>query len=168
LPLAAQVRFNPRRAADAKWFAVTEFGVVLTLNRVEASAREQLFTWELGLMRNVNHGHSLGGTLFVSYSRDAEIYAGPKLRYRYWVNFALSLEAGAGPIRRLNYLESGTWLSSQAGLDYRDLAVLFLQIDFFEDTIASVGAKTGRLPGMLLSAIAAGVVAIRYLIGILD
>jgi hypothetical protein len=167
-PISAQFSFSPKPAPDATWFAVTEFGAVLTLNSVEASAREQLLNWELGLMGNINRHHSLGGTLFISYSKDAEIYAGPRLRYRYWINLSLSLEAAAGPIWRLNYLESGTWLSTQAGVNYRDLASLFLRFDFFEDAIASVGIKTGRLPGTILSALAAGVVGVRYLIGLMD
>ncbi|MBN2409357.1 MAG: hypothetical protein JXE07_06425 [Candidatus Aminicenantes bacterium] len=167
-PLGAQFSFTPRPAPEAKWFPVTEFGAVLTLNRVEASAREQLLNWELGLMGNLSRRHSLGGTLFISYSKHAEIYAGPKLRYRYWINPTVSIEAGAGPIWRLSYIESGTWLSGQIGLNYRDLACAFLQFDFFEETIASAGLKVGRRPGAILSALAAGVVGIRYLISLMD
>jgi len=167
-PLRAQFSFNPKPGPEARWFAVTEFGAVLNLNRVEASSREQLLNWELGLMGNLNPKHSLGGTLFISYSKDAEIYAGPKLRYRYWLNPTLSLEAGAGPIWRLNYIESGTWLSAQVGLNYRDLAHLFLQFDFFEDTIASVGLKIGRLPGAILGAVAGGIAGVRFLFSRLD
>jgi hypothetical protein len=167
-PLRAQFSFNTKPAPEARWFAVTEFGAVLTLNRVEASSREQLLNWELGLMGNLNPKHSLGGTLYISYSKDAEVYAGPRLRYRYWLNPALSLDAGAGPIWRLNYLESGTWLSAQVGLNYRDLAHLFLELDFFEDTIASVGLKIGRLPGAILGAVAGGIAGIRFLISRLD
>jgi hypothetical protein len=81
---------------------------------------------------------------------------------------ALSLEASAGPIWRLNYIESGTWLSTQVGLGYRDLAHLFIQFDFFEDTIASAGLKIGRLPGLILGAVAGGITGVRYLISRLD
>jgi hypothetical protein len=167
-PLAAQFSFSPKPAPQARWFLVTEFGAVLTLNRVESSAREQLLNWELGVMRNLNAKHSLGAALFISYSKDAEIYAGPKLRYRYWLNPALCLEAGAGPIWRLGYIESGTWLSSQVGLSYRDLAHVFVQLDFFEDTIASAGIKIGRLPGAIIGAVAGGIAGIRYWISRLD
>ena len=167
-PLKAQFSFNPKPAPEARWFAITEFGTVLTLNRVEASAREQLLNWELGLMGNLSPKHSLGGSLYISYSKDAEVYAGPKLRYRYWLNPALSLDAGAGPIWRLNYLESGTWLSAQVGLSYRDLAHLFLQLDFFEDTITSVGLKIGRLPGAILGVVAGGIAGVRFIISRLD
>jgi hypothetical protein len=167
-PLKAQFSFNPRPAPKARWFAFTEFGAVLTLNRVEASSREQLLNWELGLMGNLHSKHSLGGTLFISYSKDAEVYAGPKLRYRYWLSPMLSLDAGAGPIWRLNYIESGTWLSTQVGLSYRDLAHFFLQFDFFEDTITSVGFKIGRLPGAILGAVAGGIAGVRYIISRLD
>lgn len=167
-PLIAQFSFKPKPAPEARWFAITEFGAVLTLNRVEGSAREQFLNWELGLMGNLNPKHSLGGTLFISYSKDAEVYAGPKLRYRYWLNPTLSLDVGAGPIWRLNYLESGTWLSTQVGISYRDLAHLFLQFDFFEDTIASVGFKIGSLPGAILGAVAGGVAGVRFLVSRLD
>jgi hypothetical protein len=164
----AQFSFNPKPAPEARWFAVTEFGAVITLNSVEASSREQLFSWELGLMRNLAPRHSLGGTLFISYSKDAEIYAGPKLRYRYWLNPKLCLEAGAGPTWRLNYIQSGTWLSAQVGLNYRDLAHFFVQFDFFEDAIASAGIKIGRLPGAILGAAAGCIAGLRYFISRLD
>jgi hypothetical protein len=167
-PLSSQFNFNPKPAPEARWFVVTEFGAVLTLNSVEASSREQLLNWELGFMGNLNPKHSLGGTLYISYSKDAEIYAGPTLRYRYWLNPTLSIEAGAGPIWRLNYIESGTWLSARVGLNYRDRAHLFLQFDFFEDAITSIGLKIGRLPGAILGVIAGGIAGIRFLVSRLD
>jgi hypothetical protein len=168
LPLSAQFSFEPRQAPEVHWFAITEFGAIINLNRVEAGSREQILNWELGLMRNLTPKHSLGGSLFISYSKDAEIYAGPKLRYRYWLNRAFSLDAGAGPIWRLNYVESGTWLSAQVGLSYHDLAHFFLQFDFFEDTIASAGIKIGRLPGAILGVAAAGIAGVRFLVSRLD
>lgn len=167
-PAAAQFSFTPRPAPEARWFLVTEFGAVLNLNRVEASSREQLLNWELGPMLNLNPKCSLGATLFLSYSKDAEIYAGPKLRFRYWINRSLSFDAGAGPVWRLNYIESGTWLSGQVGLSYRDLAHVFVQFDFFEDTIASAGIKIGRLPGAIIGAVAGGIAGIRFLVSRLD
>src|SRR4030042_5338664 len=97
-PLGAHFLFNPRPAPEARWFAITEFGAVIILNRVEASSREQLLNWELGLMGNLNPRHSLGGTLFISYSKDAEIYAVPKLRYRYWLHPNLNLKDSYGTI----------------------------------------------------------------------
>jgi len=166
--LAAQFSFSPRPAPEIRWFLVTEFGAVLNLNRVEARSREQLLNWELGALLNLNPKHGLGATLYVSYSKDAEIYAGPKLRYRYWLSPSLSLDAGAGPIWRINYVESGTWLSSQVGLNYRDLAHVFVQLDFFEDTIASAGIKIGRLPGAIIGAVTGGIAGIRFLVSRLD
>lgn len=108
------------------------------------------------------------GALCFSYSHDAEIYAGPKLRYRYWFNPSLSQEAGAGPLWRLSYLKSGTFFASQLGVNYRDLATLFLQLDFFENTIPSLGIKIGSWPGTIVAIVAAGVAGVRYLIERID
>jgi len=168
IPLSAQFSYSPKPAPEFRWFAISEFGAVLTLNRVETSSREQLLNWELGLMGNLNSKQSLGGTLFASYSKDAEIYAGPKLRYRFWLNPGLALDAGVGPIWRLNYIESGTWVSAQFGVSYLDWGQFFFQFDFFEDTIASAGLKIGRLPGAILGSVAAGIAGVRFLVSRLD
>jgi hypothetical protein len=79
-PLRAQFSFNPKPAPETRWFAVTEIGAVPTLNRVEVSSREQLLNWELGLMKNLAPRNSLGATIFISHSKDAEVYDARPMR----------------------------------------------------------------------------------------
>jgi len=75
--------------------------------------------------------HSIGGTLHISYSKDAEIYAGPKLRYRYWLNPTLSLEVGAGGIAGVRFLISKAGLSIDylAAFRYIGLEPVFARVD---------------------------------------
>jgi len=166
--LQGQICFKPKPFPECNKFFITEFGILLNINSIEASAREQILNWELGLMGNISRKSAVGGSLYASYSKNAELYGGFKMGYRRWLNSSFNVEAEAGPIWRLGYIESRTFFSFNLGLNYRDLALFLFQIDFFEEPIVSIGIKFGTWPGTILGVLAAGVTGVRYLLRIID
>lgn len=94
--LNAQLCFRGKPYPDCKWFTITEFGALAKISSGGAGPYHQLFTWELGALRNLNRCNALGATLYASFTKQSEVYGGFKLRYRRWLGSTWSLEGGAG------------------------------------------------------------------------
>ncbi len=143
----AQLCWRGKPAPDCRYFFVTEFGGVLPISENNAGAQIQRLNWELGGLLNFTQRNAAGASFYFSLSKNSELYGGGKLRYRFWLNRSFSLDCGAGLMWRLNYIASGTNYTGHIGLNYRDIVSFIVQIDVLEDTITSLGIKTGSWIG---------------------
>ena len=160
----AQICWRGKPYPECRFFIVTEFGGVLPVSEKSAGAQIQRINWELGGLLNLNKRNAAGAAIYFSLSKNSELYGGGKLRYRFWLNRSFSLDCGAGLMWRLNYIESGTNYTGHFGINYRDVVSLVVQIDVLEDTIASIGIKTGSWIGAASGTAAAVVGTVLYLI----
>lgn len=160
----AQLCWNGKPYPECRFFIVTEFGGVLPISKKSAGAQIQRVHWELGGLLNLNKRNAAGAALYFSLSKNSELYGGGKLRYRFWLNRSFSLDFGAGLMWRLNYIESGTNYTGHFGINYRDVVSLIVQIDVLEDTIASIGIKTGSWIGAASGTAAAVVGTVLYIL----
>jgi len=164
----AQLCWRGKPSPECRFFIVTEFGGVLPLNDQSAGAQIQRLNWELGGLLNFNQRNAAGAALYFSLSKNSELYGGGKLRYRFWLNRSFSLDCGAGLMWRLNYIESGTNYTGHIGINYRDIVSLIVQIDVLEDTITSLGIKTGSWIGAASGTAAAVVGTVLYILSRID
>jgi len=164
----AQLCWQGKPSPECRLFIITEFGGVLPVSENSAGAQIQRLNWELGGLLNLNKRNAAGTALYFSLSKNSELYGGGKLRYRLWLNRSFSLDAGAGLMWRLNYIESGTNYTGHIGINYRDIVSLIVQIDVLEDTIASIGIKTGSWIGAASGTAAAVVGTVLYILSRID
>lgn len=164
----AQLCWRGKPSPECRFFIVTEFGGVLPISENSAGAQIQRLNWELGGLLNLTKRNAAGAALYFSLSKNSELYGGGKLRYRLWLNRSFSIDAGAGLMWRLNYIESGTNYTGHIGLNYRDIVSLIVQIDVLEDTITSIGIKTGSWIGAASGTAAAVVGTVLYILSRID
>ena len=160
----AQLCWRGKPAPECRIFFITEFGGVLPISGNNAGAQIQRLNWELGGLLNFNKRNAAGAAFYFSLSKNSELYGGGKLRYRFWLNRSFSLDFGAGLMWRLNYIKSGTNYTGHLGLNYRDIVSFIVQIDVLEDTITSLGIKTGSWIGTAAGTAAAVVGTVLYIL----
>lgn len=164
----AQLCWRGKPSPECRFFIVTEFGGVFPISENSAGAQTQRLNWELGGLFNLTKRNAAGAALYFSLSKNSELYGGGKLRYRLWLNRSFSLDAGAGLMWRLNYIESGTNYTGHIGINYQDIVSLIVQIDVLEDTITSIGIKTGSWIGAASGTAAAVVGTVLYILSRID
>lgn len=179
--------FRGRPLPECRYFMLTEFSI---LYRFAGTPESELpmgvdvgkthLSWDLGLMRNLNEKHALGGSVFVALDGGGS-RLGIKPRYRYWFNQNTSLDISGGVLlaNSSDFTKTPGYLLG-ASLGYKDYFSLMTQIDVipYEGTIflpggtlkdtkknrvsGYVGAKLGSkyaITGTALVAILAVIVA---------
>jgi len=162
LPANAQHCFRGKPLPECKTFWITEFGYNHRLDQYNVS--HSYFTWETGLMRNVDRQTAIGATLFFGADPYGHRY-GLKPRYRRWLNNSVSLDFGAGVLLggEHDFINRFPGLTSHVGLSFGDwlaltghLEITRLQYKRFRiiketDYAWYVGAKLGSYPGLIAS-----------------
>jgi hypothetical protein len=166
LPAKCQHCFRGKPLPECKTFWITEFGFSPRLDRHRLGRRnDQVFyyTWEAGLMRNVERQTAIGATLFFGADNDGHRY-GLKSRYRRWLSNSVSLDLGAGVLLGGDhgFINRYPGLTSHVGLSLGDWLALtgHLEITRLEyrrfkiketDFAWYAGAKLGSYPGLIAS-----------------
>jgi len=173
LPANAQHCFRGKPLPQCKTFWITEFGYSFRLDqsarRYQFSDANFYFTWEYGLMRNLNQKSALGATFLLGADGDGH-RLGVKPRYRRWLDNSLSVDFGAGVLfggenNQFNLrfpamtshvgLNFGDWLALTAHMEIIRLEVVPFRRPQSKTTKADVawyaGAKLGSYPGLVIS-----------------
>jgi hypothetical protein len=121
MPANAQLCFRGKPLLECKTFWITEFGYNHRLDRFSDS--NSYFTWETGLMRNVNRQTAIGATLFFGADPYGHRY-GLKPRYRRWLNNSVSFDLGAGVLLggRTRFYQPFSRFDKPRGPEFRGLA----------------------------------------------
>jgi hypothetical protein len=172
LPANAQDCYRGRPSPKCKTFWITEFGYSFRLDQQPGrypSDANFYFTWEYGLMGNLNQKSALGAAFMLGADDDGHRY-GVKSRYRRWLDKTVSVDLGAGVLfggenNQFNPRFPG--MTSHIGLNFGDwlaltthVEIIRLEIAPFErpqtrttktDVAWYAGAKLGSYPGLIAS-----------------
>ena len=171
LPANAQHCFRGKPLPKCKTFWITEFGYSLKLDeqprRYQSSGTNFYFTWEYGLMRNLNQKSALGAALFGGADDNGHRF-GVKPRYRRWLDNSTGLDICAGVLfggENNQFSPRFPGMTSHVGLNFGDwlaltahLEIIRLEVPPFErsqsgttttDVAWYFGAKLGSYPGLI-------------------
>ncbi len=176
LPANAQHCFRGKPLPQCKTFWITEFGYSYRLDQpprryLSSSDANFYFTWEYGLMRNLNRKSALGATFLLGADGDGHRF-GVKPRFRRWLDNSISFDLGAGVLfggenNQFNPRFPG--MTSHVGLNFGDWLALTAHMEIIRLEVAPfrrpqskmtqtdvawyAGAKLGSYPGLVTSVI---------------
>jgi hypothetical protein len=147
-------------------FWITEAGALYRFDNADAIGYndEKLFeklyySWELGLMGNLDNRNAVGGTMYLGFDNflnDTRI--GFKARYRRWLASRFSLDFAPGLITSKKADRSG--FVASIGINHNDTFVLAVQLEILKwkktgetDYIWYGGLRAGSYPGIAMAAI---------------
>jgi len=146
-PITAGTIFNPEAAKvnqfcfrgkpkpECNLFMIFEFGVTPKIYQNDSPSQDEsqsfMWTYELGLMTNLNEKNALGGSLYAALDDNGSRF-GLKSRYRRWLGRHFSLEVSPGiliGIKDNSYSARGAGFTGHVGLNIADLLIYTVQIE---------------------------------------
>lgn len=152
------VCFRGKPLSRCNSFLITELGAYYKLNerdRTPDGAR-YLIAWELGWMKNLNEDFALGGTLLIE-GNEHTTGIGLKPRLRRWLSPELSVDVSLGILKSQ---ESGSGLTGDVSLNWRDWFFLTSKIENVNRTAWYGGVKFGSYAGLITTALAVPILII--------
>lgn len=151
-PNIKAVCFRGKPISQCNSFLITELGGYYKLNRNDRAPKgsQYLIAWELGWMKNLNEDYALGGTLLIEGNEHTK-GIGLKPRLRRWLSPELSVDVSLGILKSQ---ESGSGLTGDVSLNWRDWFFLTSKIENVNRTAWYGGVKFGSYAGLITTAVA--------------